>query len=142
MKAIQLQAPERFAIVDVDEPLSAGLGEVLVRVHRVGVCGTDISGYLGKMPFFTYPRIPGHELGVEVLAAGSDVTNVKVGDRCSIEPYINCTTCYACRKGSGNCCVNLKVLGVMTDGDFPGRAGSLSRLSFHALGLRLRFAGF
>lgn len=121
MKAIQLQAPERFVVINVDEPLSPGLGEVLVRVHRVGVCGTDISGYLGKMPFFTYPRIPGHELGVEVLAVGSDVTNVKIGDRCSVEPYINCTTCYACRKGSGNCCVNLKVLGVMTDGGLRDR---------------------
>ena len=61
-----------------------------MRVHRVGICGTDISGYLGKMPFFSYPRIPGHELGVEVVEVGEGVTNVKPGDRCSVEPYINC----------------------------------------------------
>ena len=121
MKAIQLQAPEHFAVIDVPEPADPGPGEVLVRVHRVGVCGTDISGYLGKMPFFTYPRIPGHELGVEVLAVGPGVVNVKPGDRCAVEPYLNCGTCYACRKGAGNCCVSLKVLGVMTDGGLRDR---------------------
>jgi 2-desacetyl-2-hydroxyethyl bacteriochlorophyllide A dehydrogenase len=121
MKAIQLQAPERFAVIDVPEPAAPGPGEALVRVHRVGVCGTDVSGYLGKMPFFTYPRIPGHELGVEVLAAGDGVTHVSPGTRCAVEPYINCETCYACRKGAGNCCVNLKVLGVMTDGGLRDR---------------------
>ncbi|MCA9206499.1 MAG: alcohol dehydrogenase catalytic domain-containing protein, partial [Planctomycetales bacterium] len=64
MKAIQLTAPQQFAEIDIEEPQSPGPGEALVRVHRVGICGTDISGYLGKMPFFIYPRIPGHELGV------------------------------------------------------------------------------
>lgn len=82
----------------------------------MGVCGTDISCYLGKFPFFDFPRIPGHELGVEVLAIGDQVSNVSVGDRCSVEPYMNCGTCYPCRKGAGNCCANLKVIGVMMDG--------------------------
>jgi alcohol dehydrogenase len=90
-------------------------------VHRIGICGTDISGYLGKMPFFIYPRIPGHELGVEVLEIGSGVSHVKTGDRCSIEPYMNCGDCHACRKGASNCCANLKVLGVMTDGGMRDR---------------------
>jgi len=121
MKAIQLQAPERFAVIDVDDPELPGIGEALVRVHRVGICGTDLSGYLGKMPFFTYPRIPGHELGVEVLAVGSGVTHLHGGERCSVEPYLNCGTCYACRKGAGNCCLHLKVLGVMTDGGLRDR---------------------
>lgn len=121
MKAIQLEAPGRFAVVDVPEPAAPDAGEVLVRVHRVGVCGTDVGGYLGKMPFFTYPRIPGHELGVEVLAVGQGVTHVTVGDRCAVEPYINCERCYACRKGASNCCQNLKVLGVMTDGGLRDR---------------------
>lgn len=116
MKAIRLEQPGRFMAMDIDEPAQPGPGEALVRVHRVGVCGTDISGYLGKMPFFSYPRIPGHELGVEVLAIGTGVKNVKAGDRCSVEPYMNCGHCHACRKGASNCCANLKVLGVMTDG--------------------------
>lgn len=121
MKAIQLQAPEKFVRIEVEEPGRPGPGEALVRVHRIGICGTDISGYLGKMPFFIYPRIPGHELGVEVLEIGSGVTNVKPGDRCSIEPYMNCGDCHACRKGASNCCANLKVLGVMTDGGMRDR---------------------
>ena len=92
-----------------------------MRVQRVGVCGTDISGYLGKMPFFSYPRIPGHELGVEVLSIGAGVTNVKLGDRCSVEPYMNCGQCFPCRKGATNCCESLKVLGVMMDGGLTER---------------------
>src|SRR6478752_4450231 len=103
MKAIQLEKPQHFRRIDVPEPPSPGPGQGLVRMHRVGICGTDYSGYLGKMPFFSYPRIPGHELGVEVLAVGPDVGHVKVGDRCAVEPYINCQTCYACRKGRTNC---------------------------------------
>src|SRR4051812_31905565 len=116
MKALQLEKPEHWRAIEIPHPDSPGAGEALVRVQRIGICGTDISGYLGKMPFFSYPRIPGHELGVEVLAIGSDVKNVKVGDRCSVEPYMNCQQCYACQRGRTNCCENLKVLGVMMDG--------------------------
>ncbi len=116
MKAIRLEEPKRFAHVDVSEPEAPGPGQALVRTHRMGICGTDYSGYLGKMPFFSYPRIPGHELGVEVLNVGEGVENVEIGDRCSVEPYMNCGDCYACRKGSGNCCEKLNVIGVMVDG--------------------------
>lgn len=121
MKALLLQKPGEFQTIEIDEPAKPGPGEAMVRVHRVGVCGTDLSGFLGKMPFFSYPRIPGHELGVEVVAVGEGVTNVKVGDRCSVEPYMNCGNCHACRKGASNCCANLKVLGVMTDGGLRDR---------------------
>ena len=94
MKAIVLEKPEQFVMADIDSPGQPGAGEALVRVYRVGICGTDVSGYLGKMPFFTYPVIPGHELGVEVVAVGEGVENVQPGDRCSIEPYMNCGECY------------------------------------------------
>jgi 2-desacetyl-2-hydroxyethyl bacteriochlorophyllide A dehydrogenase len=116
MKAIQLEKPQHFRALDIPSPAAPGPDEALVRVHRVGICGTDYSGYLGKMPFFTYPRIPGHELGVEVVAIGSNVSNVTPGQRCSVEPYMNCQQCFPCRRGNSNCCENLKVLGVMTDG--------------------------
>ena len=79
MKALLLAEPKHFKRIDIDAPPKPGPGEALVRVHRVGICGTDISGYLGKMPFFSYPRIPGHELGVEVVEVGAGVTNVKAG---------------------------------------------------------------
>ena len=121
MKAIQLEKPQQFRRIEIEEPNSPGAGEALVRVQRIGICGTDLSGYLGKMPFFSYPRIPGHELGVEVLGVGAGVTNVKPGDRCSVEPYINCQNCHSCRAGNTNCCENLQVLGVHTDGGMRPR---------------------
>ncbi len=142
MKAIRLNEPKHFEHVDIAEPESPGPGQALVRTHRMGICGTDYSGYFGKMPFFRYPRIPGHELGVEVLEVGEGVTNIKPGDRCSVEPYMNCGECYACRKGNGNCCEKLDVIGVMIDGGlcerFLIRADKLhpsGKLSFEQLAL-------
>ena len=87
-----------------------------MRVHRIGVCGTDLHAFRGKQPFFNYPRVLGHELGVEVIEPGEGATNLQAGDRCSIEPYLNCGTCIACRRGNPNCCAVLKVLGVHIDG--------------------------
>lgn len=121
MKALQLLEPRSFRILDVPEPSAPGPGEVLVRIHRVGICGTDFSGYLGKMPFFSYPRIPGHELGVEVVSVGEGVTRVRAGDRCSVEPYLNCQRCSACRRGHTNCCEQNQTLGVMCDGGLCDR---------------------
>src|SRR5438132_5047841 len=142
MRAIQLAEPKQFRVIDVPEPPTPGPGEAVVRVHRVGVCGTDISGYLGKMPFFSYPRIPGHELGVQVLEVGADVANVKPGDRCSVEPYINDPNSYASRRGRPNCCEKLEVLGVHRDGGLrprfvlPARKLHVSRkLAFDQLAL-------
>ena len=97
-------------------PSAPGPGEALIRVHAVGVCGTDIHAFRGEQPFFSYPRILGHELGVEVLAVGPDVADLSVGDRCAVEPYFNCGECPACRRGKTNCCLRLKVFGVHIDG--------------------------
>jgi len=74
--------------------------------------------FRGTQPFFSYPRILGHELGVEVLALdpAARETPIAIGDRCSVEPYLHCGTCGACRRGRQNCCVRLQVLGVHTDG--------------------------
>ena len=116
MKAIQLEKPKHFRVIDAEEPVAPGPGEALLRVHRVGICGTDFGGYLGKMPFYSYPRIPGHELGVEVLAIGDGVAGLKPGDRCAVEPYLDCQQCYSCRRGHTNCCENNRTLGVMCDG--------------------------
>ena len=121
MKAIQLVEPRIFQRVEIAEPGDPGPGEALVRVERVGICGTDLGGYLGKMPFFSYPRIPGHELGVVVLAVGEGVANVNVGDLCAVEPYLNCQECHSCRRGHTNCCVSNQTLGVMCDGGLVER---------------------
>jgi alcohol dehydrogenase len=121
MKAIQLESPRTFKRLELGEPPGLGPDEALVRTHRVGVCGTDTSAYLGKFPLFSYPRIPGHELGIEVLEVGSNVKNVQRGDRCSVEPYMNDRGSFASRRGRSNCCQNLQVLGVHTDGGLRER---------------------
>lgn len=121
MKAIRLENPQHFRYVDVPEPAAPAPGEALVRVHRVGICGTDYGAFLGKMPLVTYPRIPGHELGVEVLAVGAGVSHVRAGDRCAVEPYLNDPGSFASRRGHPNCCENLRVLGVQVDGGLRAR---------------------
>src|SRR5215211_2921504 len=142
MKAIQLESPRTFKRLDIAEPKSLAPNEALVCTHRVCVCGTDTSAYLGKFPLFSYPRIPGHELGVEVIDVGPDVSNVKPGDRCSVEPYMNNVESFASRRGFGNCCQELQVLGVHIDGGlrerFIVRADKLhpsKRLSYEELAL-------
>ena len=116
MKTIVLEEPGRFRLADRAAPPAPGPGEALVRIHRVGVCGSDLHAFRGKQPFFTYPRVVGHELGVEIVALGKPEAHLAVGDRCSVEPYLNCGSCIACRRGKTNCCVRLQVLGVHTDG--------------------------
>lgn len=142
MRAIQISDVKTLTPIEIDAPEAPQAGQALVRTHRMGVCGTDISCYLGKFPFFDFPRIPGHELGVEVVAVGEGVNHVQPGDRCSVEPYMNCGTCYPCRRGATNCCQHLKVIGVMTNGGlcetFLVRADKLhpsTKLSYDQLAL-------
>lgn len=142
MKAILLEEPGRLAFVSAKAPAAPAAGEALVRVHRIGVCGTDIHAFGGRQPFFSYPRILGHELGVEVLAVGDETPNVKPGDRCSVEPYINCQKCIACRRGKPNCCTAIQVLGVHVDGGMreqfllpPRKLHPSARLGFDQLAL-------
>jgi 2-desacetyl-2-hydroxyethyl bacteriochlorophyllide A dehydrogenase len=115
MMQIVLDQPGNFLVSNGPRPAAAP-GEALVRVHRVGICGTDLHAFAGRQPFFTYPRILGHELGVEILDPGDDAGQLRAGDRCAVEPYLNCGQCIACRRGTPNCCVALKVLGVHIDG--------------------------
>ena len=116
MQAVQFTAPEEINIIDLPEPSVPGPGEALVRTHRMGICGTDLACYLGKFPFFAYPRTPGHELGLEVVAVADDVTNVRPGDKCSLEPYVNNPESATSRKGSSNCCPGVQVIGVHNNG--------------------------
>lgn len=116
MQTLVLDTPGHFSLRTDPAPPGPGPGEALVRVRRVGVCGTDLHAYRGRQPFFTYPRILGHELGVEILAIGDNPHGLRAGDRCAVEPYLNCGQCIACRRGKPNCCTSLQVLGVHTDG--------------------------
>ncbi len=113
MKAIILDQPGSFSTADIPEP-EPKAGEAVVRIARVGMCGTDLHAYRGRQPFFTYPRILGHELSVEVVA--TDSADLRVGMQCAVEPYLHCGVCLACRSGKTNCCVKLQVLGVHIDG--------------------------
>ncbi len=122
MLEVVLQQPGEFLAADVPAPRPAP-GEVLVRIRRIGVCGTDLHAFAGRQPFFSYPRILGHELGVEVVeiapgGRGPDPSAppLEVGDRCAVEPYVRCGHCRACRAGRYNCCETLQCLGVHVDG--------------------------
>ncbi len=116
MRTVVLEQPGQFAVVDRPAPPPPGPAEALVRVHRVGVCGTDLHAFKGRQPFFSYPRVVGHELGVEVVAVGPGISGLAPGDRCAVEPYLHCGRCVACRRGKPNCCTSLQVLGVHVDG--------------------------
>ena len=142
MKAIRLEEPKQFRYIEIAEPEAPGTGQALVRTHRMGICGTDYSGYLGKMPFFRYPRIPRSRTGRGSPGSRGWCQSRPAGDRCSVEPYMNCGHCYACRKGNSNCCETLDVIGVMIDGGlcekFLIRADKLhssSQLTYEQLAL-------
>lgn len=118
MKAVILQGPGAFELLDVAMPPPPGVDEVQVLVRRVGICGTDLHAFTETQPFFSYPRILGHELAVEVLKVGptSLEHHLITGSRACLRPYINCGICGACLRGLNNCCSKMQVLGVHLDG--------------------------
>ena len=92
-------------------------GETLIRVKRVGVCGTDLHIYTGNQPFLEYPRVMGHEFS-GIVEASEEGSGLVAGDVVYVMPYISCGTCIACRQGKTNCCTRIQVLGVHCDGAF------------------------
>jgi len=114
MKAVVCEEPFDLRLVDRAAPEPAQ-GEVLVRIQRVGLCGTDYHIFAGRHPFLVYPRVIGHELSGVVAAAGAG-SRFSEGQLVAINPYLSCGTCIVCRKGKPNACVNIRVLGVHTDG--------------------------
>jgi 2-desacetyl-2-hydroxyethyl bacteriochlorophyllide A dehydrogenase len=141
MKQIVLEKPQRLVASDAVPPV-AGPGEALLRVHRVGVCGTDFHAFHGRQPFFTYPRVIGHELGAQVVEAPANDRGIVAGDHCTVEPYLNCGKCAPCRSGHYNNCEDIRVLGVHSDGGLREYMAApldhiykSSRLSFDQLAL-------
>lgn len=114
MRQLRCIEPGRFEYRDVEMPIVPG-DHALVRVKRVGICGTDIHAYGGTQPFFVYPRVLGHELSGEV-AEVPDSTHFRIGDQVTVIPYFSCGSCIACRKGKPNCCKTISVFGVHEDG--------------------------
>ena len=115
MKAIVCEKPGKLTMKEVDPP-RAKPGETVIRIRRVGICGTDLHAFKGEQPYFTYPKILGHELSGEVVEIGSHTRGVEIGDPVVIIPYVACGRCIACRHGKTNCCVRINLFGVHWDG--------------------------
>lgn len=115
MQQIQLIEPFQLRMDTVPDPVPQA-GQALVQVRRIGICGTDLHAVRGRQPFFTYPRVLGHELAVEIVDIGENGQGLQPGDECVVFPYFACGTCIACRRGKTNCCTQMQVLGVHVDG--------------------------
>ncbi len=113
LKAIVCEEPHKLSLGTRPAPVPAH-GEVLIRIRRVGLCGTDYHIFSGKHPYLEYPRVMGHELaGVVEVPSGP---SLQAGQVVTVNPYLACGSCIACRKGKPNCCASIKVLGVHADG--------------------------
>ncbi len=114
MKSVVCIEPGILEIQEIAKP-TVKPGHVLVKIKRVGICGTDLHAFNGNQPFFQYPRVLGHELAGEIESVGEGVS-LEVGKSVYIIPYLACEKCIACRHGRTNCCTDMKVLGVHLDG--------------------------
>ncbi|WP_172251075.1 zinc-binding alcohol dehydrogenase family protein [Saccharibacillus deserti] len=113
---------------DLPEPMLAS-GHAIVRIRRIGICGTDLHAYRGRQPFFDYPRILGHELAGIVEEIGENESVLRTGDQVSLIPYLHCGQCGACRNGKTNCCRQMRMFGVHVDGGMRERVSiPVSRL--------------
>jgi L-iditol 2-dehydrogenase len=115
MKQVVMTAPGEIEVRDVDRP-RPGPGEVLLRVRRIGVCGSDVHVHHGKHPYTSYPVVQGHEFAAEVAAVGEGVTGVPVGAKVTATPQNTCGTCRQCLRGDYHICDALKVRGFQAPG--------------------------
>jgi 2-desacetyl-2-hydroxyethyl bacteriochlorophyllide A dehydrogenase len=115
MRQIVLEAPGRFAERESLIPASQP-GHALVRMERVGVCGSDFHAFAGRHPVYTYPRVIGHELSGTIVEAPPNDLGIAAGDSCAVEPYLTCGACRACLQGKRNCCEKIRLLGIHIDG--------------------------
>ncbi|HEY1779419.1 MAG TPA: zinc-binding alcohol dehydrogenase family protein [Roseiarcus sp.] len=114
MRSLVCNRPGVLTIEERPRP-QPGKGEVVIRIRRAGVCGTDLHIFEGSHPFLEYPRVIGHELSGEVADRGPGCT-IPIGQQVYIIPYLSCGVCVACRRGKTNCCQRIGVLGVHVDG--------------------------
>lgn len=113
MKTLVCVEPGSFDYREASMP-EVKPGYSLLRIRRIGICGTDLHAYEGTQPFFAYPRILGHELAAEYVKG--DAEGFTEGEKVTFIPYFNCGTCIACRRGKPNCCTDIRVCGVHIDG--------------------------
>ncbi len=111
MKSLVCSKPGELKYGEIPMPPPSN-GQAILRVKKIGICGTDLHAYEGTQPYFNYPKVLGHELALEV----EDAAGYNKGEAVTIIPYFNCGKCIACRNGKLNCCVTINVFGVHIDG--------------------------
>lgn len=132
MNTLVCQTPGKFEYVECSRP-APQKGYSIIKIRQVGVCGTDLHAYEGTQPFFSYPRILGHELAADFIEG--DAEGFVEGEPVTVIPYYHCGTCIACRQGKTNCCASLKVTGVHVDGGMTTYLSVPSYTLVHADGL-------
>lgn len=133
MKTLVCTEPGKFEYATSEKP-ALQKGRAIIRIKRIGVCGTDLHAFEGTQPYFTYPRVLGHELSGELVEAdGAD--DFKIGEAVSFIPYFNCGDCIACRRGKPNCCVRMQVCGVHVNGGMAEYLSVPSTSLLHGEGL-------
>lgn len=132
MKYIVCEKPHQFELKEKPMPVRKD-GEVLLKIRKIGVCGTDIHAFGGTQPYFEYPRILGHELAAEYIEGEAE--GYKPGDKVTFIPYFHCGECVACRNGLTNCCVKIKVFGVHIDGGMAEYISVPEQYLLHGEGL-------
>src|ERR1700710_2792610 len=114
MQALVCTTPGKFKYQEVTYP-EISVGNALLKIRRIGICGTDLHAFEGTQPFFNYPRILGHELSGELVEADG-AAGFEIGEAVTFIPYFSCGACIACRSNKPNCCTAIKVCGVHVDG--------------------------
>ncbi len=117
MKTLICNEPNSIEYIECPKPYIAN-NEVLLKINSVGICGTDIHAYAGRQPFFSYPRVLGHEICGTVEKIGKNVTKAEIAKRYSVIPCVPCNECPACEEGKTNCCERVSLYGVHQDGGF------------------------
>ena len=134
MKTLVCTEPGNLEYEERDQP-ELKPGYALIKIKRIGICGTDLHAFEGTQPLFTYPRVLGHELAGELIAANDAPPGFEPGQAVTFIPYFNCQVCIACRMGKPNCCTQIQVCGVHTDGGMAEYLQVPSRLLVHGEGL-------
>lgn len=135
LKSLICITPGKLEYKEISEPVLEP-HHALLKIKRVGICGTDLHAFEGTQPYFEYPRILGHELAAEIININGS-TDFKIGETVTIIPYLNCGKCIACRSGKANCCSTMKVCGVHVDGGMVEYLSVPNYLLMHGNGLSL-----
>lgn len=133
MKTLICTIPGRFDYSQAEIPVLSK-GKAIIKIKRIGICGTDLHAFEGTQPFFSYPRILGHELSGELIAVDG-APDFRIGEAVTFIPYFNCGSCIACRSGKANCCSEIFVCGVHIDGGMAEYLAVPSSSLIHGTGL-------